>query len=247
MKDLRVGQPLWFYAGGHETVMHSDQPLLAFVTYVHSHRHVDAKASPLVNLAVFGKEGSLWQRPSVHVWDGEGDVPERGSYARWQEDDEAEEKRAEAANAPKRAFGETEEAHKARVEKWRSEPDAMPARATGESDDGYRARVAMWQSEHMDDRRIKQAAMDARNNMDHGPPAPGLPNPALQGTQWDTEAQARDAKVKADKDAADARATAAKNQAAVKPKTQAESDQASYKKWHDEQQARAEAAQQDGG
>lgn len=183
MNNLRPSQHVWFYAGPHETVMQSDQPLAAIVTYVHAHRHVDAKASPLVNLTVFGKDGSVWARQSIHIWDGDGDSPERGSYARFQEDDAAEAKRADAANAPKRGWGETEDAHKARLAKWRDERGTeMPARASGENEDGYRARVAKWQSERPVAKYdpAVQADGQAKSNADHGPPR-GSPSPYSGG------------------------------------------------------------------
>jgi hypothetical protein len=179
MIEPTVGRVVWFHAGGHETVMQSDQPLAAIVTYVHAHKHVDGK-SPLVNLAVFGKEGSLWGRASVHLWDGDGEAPARGSYARWAEDEKPED---EAPKTPKREQGETDDAYKARTDRQRAE-----------------------------DRRIKQSEMDARGNMDHGPPR-GSPSPFSGGPHAiDPHVQAAapnaeaEAKAKADKDAADAKA-----------------------------------------
>jgi hypothetical protein len=140
-----------FYPGPHETVLRtSDQPMPAIVTYEHHHRHNDAYGSPLINVAAFSKDGALYSRQSVHIWDGEGDAPERGSYARWQEDDESEAVREENANAPKRAFGETEEAHKSRLDKWRAE--------RGDMREQRRATSAV--------RRDGQA----HTNVDHGPP-----------------------------------------------------------------------------
>lgn len=85
MIEPTVGRVVWFHAGGHETVMHSDQPLAAIVTYVHAQKHVDGK-SWLINLVVFGKEGSCWQRQNVHLWDDDSTdakPPARGSYAEW--------------------------------------------------------------------------------------------------------------------------------------------------------------------
>jgi hypothetical protein len=145
---MMIGRIILFYPGPHETVMRtSDQPLPAIVTYEHHHRHNDAKASPLINVAAFGKDGALWSRQNVHIWDGDGDAPERGSYARWQEDDESEAMREENANAPKRAFGETEEAHKSRLDKWLDERGERRRSNPAVRPDGQ-----------------------AHTNVDHGPP-----------------------------------------------------------------------------
>lgn len=217
-----VGRIILFYPGPHETVMRtSDQPLPAIVTYEHHHRHNDAKASPLINMAVFSKDGALYSRQNVHIWDGEGDAPERGSYARWQEDDESEAMREENANAPKRAFGETEDAHKSRLDKWRDE--------RGDRRDRRRSNPAV------------RPDGQAHTNVDHGPPRswgqspnaggpvaiddheprPGAntPTPPFQGApsggmQDRPDLQGRgnqEARLRAqDKDAADAKANQAK-------------------------------------
>jgi hypothetical protein len=68
-----VGDIVWYNHGVHETVMTSDQPLLAFVCYVHEATK-DGVAK--VNLAVFGKNGDQFQKHGVKLWDGEGDAPE---------------------------------------------------------------------------------------------------------------------------------------------------------------------------
>ena len=74
MTTPKVGDIVWFNHGIHETVMVSDQPLVAIVTYVHA---VAKEGHPVrVNLAVFGKNGDQWQKHSVVLWDGEGDHPE---------------------------------------------------------------------------------------------------------------------------------------------------------------------------
>lgn len=70
-----VGRVVWFHVGAHATNLQSDQPLAAIITYVHS--------DDVINLVVFGKGGDCHQRGSVPLWQGEGDAPERGSYAEW--------------------------------------------------------------------------------------------------------------------------------------------------------------------
>jgi hypothetical protein len=77
MTSTKVGDIVWFNHGVHETVMTSDQPLLAFVCYVHEARkHPENHYPPKVNLAVFGKNGDQFQKHGVMLWDGEGDAPD---------------------------------------------------------------------------------------------------------------------------------------------------------------------------
>lgn len=257
MDEPKVGRPIWFYAGPHETVMHSDQPLAAIVTYVHESRHNDAKASPLVNLAVFGRDGSMWARQSVHIWDGDGDAPERGSYARWQGDDAAEAIRDDALKAPKRGWGETEDAHKERLSKWKA--DSLRLRGMK---DGYAP----------SDPSVR-ADGQAKTNVDHGPPrswghSPNSGGPlAIDDHEPKPQAEAAQKQHITDRDKAEQNAPAVKAKTGAtpiydrqpdsdttiptvanldpatiggapavqaKPKTQAESDQASYLKWKDE-------------
>jgi hypothetical protein len=70
----QVGDIVLYNHGVHETVMTSDQPPAAIVTYVHKIAD-DYPSAGLVNLAVFGKNGDQWQKHSITLWDGEGDAP----------------------------------------------------------------------------------------------------------------------------------------------------------------------------
>lgn len=71
---MQVGDIVLYNHGVHETVMVSDQPLAAIVTYVHA---VAKEGHPVrVNLAVFGKNGDQWQKHSVPLWDGNDEPPE---------------------------------------------------------------------------------------------------------------------------------------------------------------------------
>ena len=199
MNTLRVGQPLWFYAGGNETVMQSDQPLHAVVTYVHPHKYIDGK-SPLVNLAVFGKDGSLWGRPSVQVWDGDGEAPDRGSYVRWMDDEKTS---AEGTDgAPNRGEGESYEAFRAREAKWQEQRKAKePAESNMKLPQVNLGGGALWPGPDADAKAKadREAAEQKR-----------LDNAAKADMQWQADAKAKaeaDAKQKAAQADRDARMT----------------------------------------
>jgi hypothetical protein len=105
MMNPRVGDIVWFRPAAHETNLASDMPLAAIVTHVHH--------NALVNLIVFGKGGDSHQRASAMLWNGEGDVPERISYAEWMPD------RDKVGDAPKvddlpRLKGETDADYESR-------------------------------------------------------------------------------------------------------------------------------------
>lgn len=107
---MQVGDIVLYNHGVHETVMVSDQPLAAIVTYVHA----SAKEGPVkINLAVFGKNGDQWQKHSVPLWDGEGDAPEaRHAFAYSTDEDLAAhyEKRDRAASDAALALNDGEPA-----------------------------------------------------------------------------------------------------------------------------------------
>lgn len=95
-----VGRVVWFHAGAHATNLVSDQPLAAMITYVNE--------DDTINLVVFGKGGDCHQRASVPLWQGDGDAPERRTYAEWMPYQkgqaaklkEAEKSKAEAYDLP---------------------------------------------------------------------------------------------------------------------------------------------------
>lgn len=195
---LMPGADVWFHPGAHELQLLSDQPLAAKITYVHH--------SGLVNLIVWGRGGETFQRASVPFWEAA---------------DVARDREREVAQ-PRRATAESDDAYNDRMKAWHRVGYRPTTNYASWIDEGS---FDVLEAPHPDDvshhpfegrpsggfedferARVAQSRLDARGNMDHGPPPPGLPNPALQGTRWDPDKPAADAKAKADREADDAKA-----------------------------------------
>jgi hypothetical protein len=115
-----IGQIILFNPGVHETVMTSDQPLAAIVTYVHK--------NGTVNLAVFGKNGDQWQKHSIKMLADDEAYPERISYAKLpsHKGPAKEAEKAHVADLP-RLPGENDEAYKARNDANRKQVEETEA------------------------------------------------------------------------------------------------------------------------
>jgi hypothetical protein len=70
-----IGCPVLFTPGQNSSILHSNQPLAALVTYVWTDR--------LVNLVVFDEDGGSHGRTSVRLLQDDDAVPENGCFCQW--------------------------------------------------------------------------------------------------------------------------------------------------------------------
>lgn len=128
-------KPIWFHPGAHETVLQSDQPLVAIKTYTNP--------DGTINLAVFGRDGSLWTRQSIPLMDrnAEGFGSPSHSWAEFAPDNADEEARPSPQpwQGPPRELGR----HPAQY----AGPGEFPSRGVGESDEAFEDRKRKWQSD----------------------------------------------------------------------------------------------------
>jgi hypothetical protein len=173
----KIPMTVWFHAGSHETVLQSDQPLVAIKTYTNS--------DGTINLAVFGRDGSLWGRQSIPFLDSgrDGFVAPYSSWAEVMPDDAdtSEAFSAQTWQGPPRALGRP--AHE-----YGGLPIDFPGQQDGETVEAFDARKAKYRADpskpytigHVDDARKAQSDIDAARGMDHGAPR-GSPSPNSGG------------------------------------------------------------------